>query len=193
LYLVAYLIIYHPLLFLFLWSYYRTMFTTLAGPSSEVNWCEEFYFIAFFFLLKFYVGDAEGERIATAQTLDERRATLIRICRRDDLPVLTRHFDGSKFWRITLNFNQTICRYSLLFYMSMYKTRSSSSLFCMWKMCFEIWSSLSLVNSDKNERIIDLLLDTLGRIVVFLMQIINFLFYFLVGLCYFVLMSQRHH
>ncbi|CAF1030403.1 unnamed protein product [Adineta steineri] len=75
---VIYLLIYHPLLFLFLWSYYRTMFKPLAGPPSE-----------------FYVGEAEGERIATAQTLDERRSTLIRLCRRSNLPVLTRHFDGS--------------------------------------------------------------------------------------------------
>ncbi|UJR07683.1 hypothetical protein I4U23_011969 [Adineta vaga] len=75
---VIYLIIYHPLLILFLWSYYRTMFKPLAGPPSE-----------------FYVGEAEGERVATAQTLDERRATLVRLCRRANLPVLTRHFDGS--------------------------------------------------------------------------------------------------
>ncbi|CAF1595736.1 unnamed protein product [Adineta ricciae] len=75
---IIYLLLYHPLLFLFLWSYYRTMFKPLAGPPSE-----------------FYVGEAEGERIATAQTLDERRATLLRLCRRANLPVLTRHFDGS--------------------------------------------------------------------------------------------------
>ncbi|CAF1258400.1 unnamed protein product [Rotaria magnacalcarata] len=75
---VIYLFIYHPLLFLFLWSYYQTMFKPLAGPPSE-----------------FYVGEAEGERIATAQTLDERRMTLLRFCRRANLPVLTRHFDGS--------------------------------------------------------------------------------------------------
>ncbi|CAF4932629.1 unnamed protein product, partial [Rotaria sp. Silwood1] len=75
---VIYLFIYHPLLFLFLWSYYQTIFKPLVGPPSD-----------------FYVGEAEGERIATAQTLDERRTSLLRFCRRGDLPVLTRHFDGS--------------------------------------------------------------------------------------------------
>ncbi|CAF1042365.1 unnamed protein product [Rotaria sordida] len=75
---VIYLFIYHPLLFIFLWSYYQTMFKPLMGPPSE-----------------FYVGEAEGERIATAQTLDERRTSLLRFCHRGDLPVLTRHFDGS--------------------------------------------------------------------------------------------------
>jgi len=75
---VLYLLIYHPLLFIFLWSYYRTMFQRLASPPTE-----------------FYVGEAEGERIALAQTLDERRAALMRFCRRENLPILTRHFDGS--------------------------------------------------------------------------------------------------
>jgi len=75
---VIYLIFYHPLLILFLWSYYRTMFQRLAGPPSE-----------------FYADESESERIALAQTLDERRAALVRLCRRANLPVLTRHFDGS--------------------------------------------------------------------------------------------------
>lgn len=75
---VMYLLIYHPLLILFLWSYYRTMFQRLAGPPTE-----------------FYADESEGERIALAQTLDERRAALVRLCRRANLPVLTRHFDGS--------------------------------------------------------------------------------------------------
>jgi hypothetical protein len=35
--LVIYLSLYHPLLFLFLFSYYRTMFTSLAGPTNEVT------------------------------------------------------------------------------------------------------------------------------------------------------------
>jgi hypothetical protein len=47
---------------------------------------------------QFYVGDAEGERIATAQTFDERSATLLRLARRVDLPILTRHFDGSQLF-----------------------------------------------------------------------------------------------
>lgn len=63
---------------MFLWSYYRTMFQPSAGPPSE-----------------FYVGDAEGERIATAQSVEERRSALVRLCRRANLPILTRHFDGS--------------------------------------------------------------------------------------------------
>ncbi len=37
----------------------------------------------------------EGERIATAQTVEERRAGLIRLARQANLPLLTRHFDGS--------------------------------------------------------------------------------------------------
>lgn len=73
-----YLLIYHPLLFIFLVSYYRTMFTSLAGPTND-----------------FYIGDAESERIATAQSLEERCSTLIRLNRRANLPTLTRHFDGS--------------------------------------------------------------------------------------------------
>jgi len=75
---VIYLLIYHPLLFIFLWSYHRTIFKPLAVTPSE-----------------FYVGEAEGERIALAQTLDERRAALTRFCRRENLPILTRHYDGS--------------------------------------------------------------------------------------------------
>jgi hypothetical protein len=75
---VIYLCIYHPLLILFLWSYYRTMFESSIGPPRE-----------------FYIGDVEGERIATAQTIDERRAGLVRLARQANLPLLTRHFDGS--------------------------------------------------------------------------------------------------
>jgi len=36
-FLVIYLCIYHPLLILFLWSYYRTMFETSIGPPREVK------------------------------------------------------------------------------------------------------------------------------------------------------------
>lgn len=75
---VLYLCIYHPLLVLFLMSYYRTMFTPLTGPTSD-----------------FFVGDAESERIATAQSFEERCNTLVRLMRRANLPTLTRHFDGS--------------------------------------------------------------------------------------------------
>jgi len=75
---VIYLCIYHVLIILFLWSYYRTMFNSSIGPPKE-----------------FYIGDVEGERIATAQTVDERRAALIRVARQTNLPLLTRHFDGS--------------------------------------------------------------------------------------------------
>jgi hypothetical protein len=75
---VIYLCLYHPLLFLFLWSYYQTMFKPLLGPTPD-----------------FYIGEAEAERVASAQTLDERRAILVRLCRRANLPVMTRHFDGS--------------------------------------------------------------------------------------------------
>ena len=35
--LVIYLLIYHPLLFMFLWSYYRTITQRLMGPTSEVK------------------------------------------------------------------------------------------------------------------------------------------------------------
>jgi len=45
---VIYLLIYHPLLFLFLSSYYRTIFQTLAAPTSEVNQILEFNLISFF-------------------------------------------------------------------------------------------------------------------------------------------------
>lgn len=72
------------------------MFTPIAGPTREVK-------RIFFFsqkknkiVLKFYVGDVEGERIVSAQTVDERNSTLLRLSRRADLPVLTRHFDGSE-------------------------------------------------------------------------------------------------
>ncbi|CAF2502574.1 unnamed protein product [Rotaria sp. Silwood2] len=75
---VIYLCIYHILLLLFLWSYYRTVFTPLVGPTRQ-----------------FYIGEVEGERIAATQTVNERRATLIRLSRQANLPVLTRHFDGS--------------------------------------------------------------------------------------------------
>ena len=51
--------------------------------------------VLFCFLLQFYADESESERIALAQTLDERRAALVRLCRRANLPVLTRHFDGS--------------------------------------------------------------------------------------------------
>ncbi len=46
-------------------------------------------------IYQFYIGDVEGERIATAQTVEERRAGLIRLARQANLPLLTRHFDGS--------------------------------------------------------------------------------------------------
>jgi hypothetical protein len=75
---VIYLCIYHPLLIVVLWSYYRTMFEPSIRPPKE-----------------FYIGDVEGERIATAQTVEERRAGLIRLARQANLPLLTRHFDGS--------------------------------------------------------------------------------------------------
>ncbi|CAF1136895.1 unnamed protein product [Didymodactylos carnosus] len=75
---VIYLLIYHPLLFLFMWSYYRTMFKPIAGPPPD-----------------FYISDTEAEHIASAQTLDDRRNILIRIARTANLPLLTRHFDGS--------------------------------------------------------------------------------------------------
>jgi hypothetical protein len=75
---VIYLLIYHPLLFVFLWSYHRTITQRLVGPPRE-----------------FYVGEAEGERIALAQTLDERNIALNRFYRRENLNVLTRHFDKS--------------------------------------------------------------------------------------------------
>jgi len=75
---VIYLCLYHPLLFLFLFSYYRTMFTPIAGPTAD-----------------FYVGEVEAERIVSSQTIDERNSTLTRLSRRSDLPLLTRHFDGS--------------------------------------------------------------------------------------------------
>ncbi len=51
LYLVIYLLIYHPLLFLFLWSYHRTMFKPIATPPSEVNMIVEFSFDCFFDLV----------------------------------------------------------------------------------------------------------------------------------------------
>jgi hypothetical protein len=35
--LVIYLCIYHPLIILFLWSYYRTMFKSAIGPPREVK------------------------------------------------------------------------------------------------------------------------------------------------------------
>jgi len=50
--LVIYLLIYHPLLFLFLWSYYRTITQRLAGPPREVNLTFKFDFmICFCFLV----------------------------------------------------------------------------------------------------------------------------------------------
>jgi len=75
---VIYLCVYHPLLILFLWSYYRTIFERSRTPPEQ-----------------FYIGDVEGERIASVQTIDERRAGLIRLARQANLPLLTRHFDGS--------------------------------------------------------------------------------------------------
>ncbi|CAF3524435.1 unnamed protein product [Adineta steineri] len=75
---VIYLCIYHPLLILFLWSYYRTMFQPTVGPPKE-----------------FYISDIEGQQIKSAQTIDERRAILVRISRQANLSLLTRHFDGS--------------------------------------------------------------------------------------------------
>ncbi|UJR38492.1 hypothetical protein I4U23_031159 [Adineta vaga] len=75
---VIYLCVYHPLLILFLWSYYRTMFAPVFHPTSE-----------------FYVSKTDGEQIASAQLIEERRAGLLRLARQANLPLLTRHFDGS--------------------------------------------------------------------------------------------------
>ncbi|CAF1664303.1 unnamed protein product [Adineta ricciae] len=75
---VIYLCIYHLLLVLFLWSYYCTMFRPAARPTSE-----------------FYLSKTEGEQIAATQTSEERRAALLRFARQSNLPLLTRHFDGS--------------------------------------------------------------------------------------------------
>ncbi|CAF3482421.1 unnamed protein product [Rotaria sp. Silwood1] len=75
---VIYLCIYHVLFILLLWSYYRTVFTSLVGPPRQ-----------------FYISEIEGEHIIAAQTVSERRASLIRLSREANLPLLTRQFDGS--------------------------------------------------------------------------------------------------
>ncbi|CAF0879514.1 unnamed protein product [Rotaria sordida] len=75
---VIYLCIYHILLILILWSYYQTVFAPLVGPPRQ-----------------FYIGEVESASIATIQTVNERRATLIRLSRQANLPLVTRHFDGS--------------------------------------------------------------------------------------------------
>ena len=98
--LVIYLCIYHLLIILFLWSYYRTMFEKAVEPTREVS--DEFFSLVEFLETKirlnnqFYIGDVEGERIALSQTIEERRTGLIRLARQANLPLLTRHFDGSK-------------------------------------------------------------------------------------------------
>ncbi|CAF3318806.1 unnamed protein product [Rotaria socialis] len=75
---VMYLCVYHSLLILFLWSYYRTVFEPLRGPTRE-----------------FYIGEVDGEHISAAQTVNERRTALVRLSREANLPLLTRHIDGS--------------------------------------------------------------------------------------------------
>jgi len=82
--------------------------------------------------------------------------------------------------------------YSLLFSMQMCETWSSTSLLSLRSMCTQIWSSLSLVKIF--EKLFDLLviffvLVLSGQIVVYLMQIINTSFYFLVGRLHFVFTS----
>ncbi len=96
--LVIYLLMYHPLLFIFLWSYHRTISQRLMGPPREVKsnfWISFYNLFVFFFVLQFYLDEVESERIALAQTLDERNVTLTRCYRRKNLHVLTRHFDKS--------------------------------------------------------------------------------------------------
>jgi len=75
---VIYLVIYHLLVILFLWSYGRTIFTASVVPPRQ-----------------FFVNEIESENISSVQTIDERRALLVRLARQSTLPLLTRHFDGS--------------------------------------------------------------------------------------------------
>lgn len=192
--LVIYLSLYHPLLILFLFSYYRTMFTPIAGPTNEVKhgptssmWTGDFLLFS-----SMWVMEKVNESLWLKHLMNVREHWFVFV---DELicPSSLGISTEVCFFRSANASIDRSSRHSLLFRLSMYQTRSSPSLFDLWQMRSQIRSSLSLVKHFSRLLPVELLrlLRLLGRIVVFHSAIINSLFYFSAGHWFSVFTSQR--
>ena len=156
LHLVIYLCIYHPLIFIFLWSYYRTMFQPSAGPPSEVNELRK----------------ADSHRLLVRSSLVlcgwRRRWTYSNspisrgetVDSRASLPTSKFTHIDTPFWWKSVSWENpadgprcvVLCRCSLLLPLPMHQAWPSSSLFSVWKMRSQIRSSLSMVHIEWSSR-----------------------------------------
>lgn len=96
---IIYLVPAHILLILFLWSYFKTIFTPVGAPSPKVI-CD---IVAKHYLLQFHLPDDTIRSMDEAPTPQERNAILEHYVRQNNIPVTMRDWNGGMLINHHLN------------------------------------------------------------------------------------------